>query len=93
MNKKINLKNVSRTEFILEVKEGKTFTSEQIKLSVLLRIADAVENMSKSYIDMQADLDFFKKKNDQLLAQEGQSKRTISNLKSQLTKKEKNGSI
>jgi hypothetical protein len=87
MTKKTTLKNISRTEFKIEYEDGKTFSSEQIKLSALLRIADGIENMGKSYVDMQADIDFLTKKNTELLAENNQNKRTIANLQSQITKK------
>lgn len=93
MSKKTTLKNISRTEFVVEAKDGKSFSSEQIKLSALLRIADAAESMSKSYVDMQADLDFFRKRNEELLLENSQLKRTNANQKSQLTKKTSYGSV
>lgn len=93
MSKKTTLKNISRTEFVVEAKEGKSFSSEQIKLSALLRIADAAENMSKSYVDMQADLDFYRKRNEELIIENSQLKKANANQKSQLTKKTNYGSM
>ena len=93
MSKKTSLKNISRTEFIVEAKDGKSFNSEQIKLSALLRIADAAESMSKSYVDMQADLDFFRKRNEELILENSQLKKVNANQKSQLTKKSTYGSV
>lgn len=87
------MKNLSRTQFIVESKEGKGFSSEQIKLSALLRIADAAENMAKSYIDMQADIDYYKKRSEQLVLENTQLKKTTANQQSQLTKKAKYGSV
>ena len=89
MSKKTTLKNISRTEFIVEAKDGKTFTAEQIKLSALLRIADGIENMCKSYVDMQADIDYLKKRNEELLLENSQLKKTTANQRSQITKKSK----
>lgn len=89
MSKKINLRNISRTNFTIETPEGKGFSSEQIKLSALIRIADASENMAKSYLDMQADIDYLKKRNEELAIENSQLKKENGNQKSQLTKKEK----
>lgn len=91
--KKTTLKNVSRIEFFVESKDGKSFSSEQIKLSALLRIADAAENMAKSYVDMQADIDFLRKRNEELLLENSQLKKTKANQQSQLTKNKANGHL
>lgn len=93
MNKKITLKNISRKEFTVEDKDGKGYSSEQIKLSALLRIADAAENMAKSYVDMQADIDYFRKRNEELLLENSQLKKTKANQQSQLTKNKTNGHL
>jgi hypothetical protein len=86
---KTSIRDISRAEFCVESIEGKKFSLDQIKVSALLRIADATELMAKNHSDMQSDLDYLKKKYHNALLENSQLKKITANQQSQLTKKNK----
>lgn len=85
---KTSIRNISRAEFCVEDVEGKKFSLDQIKVSALLRIADATESMAKNYTEMQSDIDSLKKRNIALSLENSQLKKTTASQQSQLTKKD-----
>lgn len=89
MSNKTSIRDISRSEFCVEEIEGKKFSLDQLKVSALLRIADATESMAKNYTEMQSDIDHLKKRNIALSLENSQLKKTTASQQSQLTKKDK----
>lgn len=57
-----NFKEESRKDWGNEFAEGKNLTIEQLNIGCMLRIADATEAMTKNHVQMQYDIDWYKKR-------------------------------
>lgn len=64
-------------------------TNEEIQLGAILRIADASEKMASNYTQLQADLDWYKKRCKSLNETIEHRNRQIANLRGQITKLKK----
>jgi len=76
-------REISRKEY------SGTATAEDIKLGCLQRIADASEKMASKYIQMENDLEYYKKYYRERGDVIAKRDKTISSLKGQITKLKK----
>jgi hypothetical protein len=58
MSEHVSFREHSRRDY--GRRDGGKLTVEQINCGALLRIADATETMARNYVQMQADLDYYK---------------------------------
>jgi len=84
MAERESYREVSKRVFGREKKDSATF--DEINCGSLQRIADATEAMARNFLQLQADMDFYKRQYG--IAQEKIAKRdrTISALRGQITK-------
>lgn len=61
-------------------------TNEEVKLGAILRIADAIETMAKSYNDMRNDRDYWKGRAERRDAEVKKLKSVIRGLRGALTR-------
>ncbi len=59
---KINLRQASKVDWATADQKGEYPGDTNIQLGCLMRIADATEKMAKKYTDMEANLEWYKKK-------------------------------
>ncbi|MFA5849964.1 MAG: hypothetical protein WC833_08775 [Bacteroidales bacterium] len=56
-----NYRDESRKNWVKVQTDNATLSNEELQFGAILRIADATEAMAKNYVQMQGDLDYYKK--------------------------------
>lgn len=69
--------------------DKRTSTLEEVNTGCLQRIADATEVMAKNYLQMQSDLNYYKKRSEDLQKRVESRDNTIKSLKGHITRLKK----